>query len=140
MKKILILLFSILISFNSYGEWTKTYSSVIGTTFYIDKDTIKKHGGYVYWWDLSDYLIPTKSGHLSIKMYKQGDCGVNRYKILSFIFYRQPMGEGENVTDALSKPEWVYPPPGSIASDLLNYACNPSIAQSDLPPTLRLSR
>ena len=73
-------------------------------------------------------------------MYKQGDCGVNRFKNLSFIFYRQPMGEGENVTDALSKPEWVYPPPGSIASDLLNYACNPSIAQSDLPPTLRLSR
>ena len=140
MKKLLVLLFSILISFNSYGEWRQITTNVDGDIYYIDINTIKEHGGYVYWWDLSDYLIPTKSGHLSIKMYKQGDCGVNRFKNLSFIFYRQPMGEGENVTDSLSKPEWVYPPPGSIASDLLNYVCNPSIAQSDLPPTLRLSR
>jgi len=30
MKKLLILLFSILISFNSYGEWTKVVEGVDG--------------------------------------------------------------------------------------------------------------
>ena len=45
MKKLTILLFSILISFNSYGEWTEIAKNTDGT-HYIDKDTIKKHEGY----------------------------------------------------------------------------------------------
>ena len=43
MKKLLLLLFSILISFNSYGEWEEVVESTDGDTYYIDKDTIKTH-------------------------------------------------------------------------------------------------
>ena len=71
MKKLLIFLFSILISFNSYGEWTEvgTGASPVnnGDTFYIDIDTIKEHNGYVYWWSLSDYLKPIETGAMSDK-------------------------------------------------------------------------
>ena len=42
MKKILIFLFSILISFNSYGEWTKTNEDIDGNGYYIDFETVKK--------------------------------------------------------------------------------------------------
>jgi hypothetical protein len=92
MKKLLILLFSLLISFNSYGEWEKLGKNVSGDTFYIDTDTIKEHNGYVYWWVLNDYLKPNEYGDMSGKTYVQGDCGVNRYKWLSIIYYKQPMG------------------------------------------------
>ncbi len=47
MKKLTTLLFSILISFNSYGEWTEVTKTSLGefdVKFYIDKDTIRKNG------------------------------------------------------------------------------------------------
>jgi hypothetical protein len=42
MKKLLILLFSLLLSFNSYGEWTKTSEDDDGDAYYIDFQTVKK--------------------------------------------------------------------------------------------------
>ena len=44
MKKLTILLFSIFISFNSYGEWTKISETVLGDTFYIEQDSPKGLG------------------------------------------------------------------------------------------------
>ena len=123
MKKILILVFSILISFNSYGEWEEFGKNVDGDTFYIDEDTIKEHNGYVYWWVLVDRLKPSESGIMSGKTYTQGDCGVNQYKWLSIIQYKQPMGEGSSET--ITPPaKWKYPPPDSIGGGLLKYVCD----------------
>jgi hypothetical protein len=123
MKKLLILLFSILISFNSYGEWERILTSSDGDTFYLDRDLIKKHEGFVYYWEMNDYLMPSKHGIMSGKLYKQGDCGVNREKHLSFVFYEQPMGEGSGKT--MTPPdEWVYPTPESISHFTLDFVCN----------------
>ena len=83
MKKLLLiftLLFSTLMfSTPSYGEWTKVSSTLNGAhTFYVDFDSIRKHGGYVYFWRLSDFLKPNKYGTLSDKSYNQGDCKLFR--------------------------------------------------------------
>ena len=123
MKKLTILLFSIFISFNSYGEWTKVTETVLGDTFYIEKDRIKEHNGYVYYWRLIDYLKPDSFGDMSSKVYTQGDCGVNRIKYLSLIFYKQPMGKGEDEHNPLNT-EWKYPLPDSAMESLLDYACS----------------
>ena len=58
MKKLLILLFSLLISFNSFGGWTKVADDSNGDQFFIDKDTIKEHNGSVFFWKLRDYIKP----------------------------------------------------------------------------------
>ena len=55
MKKLLVLLFSILISFNSYGEWVKVASSKSGDIYSIDKNTIKEHNGFIYWYEMNNY-------------------------------------------------------------------------------------
>jgi hypothetical protein len=122
MKKLTILLFSILISFNSYGEWTEVFKDIEGNTYYIDKNKIKEHGGYVYWWEFKDY-IKHSYGYMSHKAYKQGDCGVSRVKYLSFLFYKQPMAKGSYERDN-SPSEWNYPPPGNSGETALNYVCN----------------
>lgn len=123
MKKILILLFSILISFHSYGEWEEVVEGENGTFYYIDKDSIRENDGYVYYWELTNYLIPGPEGILSDKTYKQGDCKVNKYKYLSFLFYKEPMGNGiSKPQDGL--PDWKYPPPDSIGGFVLNYVCD----------------
>ena len=44
MKKLLILLFSILISLNSYGEWTYVSSNITKDDYYVDFDKITKMG------------------------------------------------------------------------------------------------
>ncbi len=128
MKKLLTLLFSILISFNSYGEWIKVTKSISGSakgdTYYVDIDTIKENDGYVYFWVLQDKLKPDKWGDMSVKALIQGDCRLNRDKTLSYIFYKQPMGEGENETSTPSNPEWGYSKPNSVGEMGLNYVCD----------------
>ena len=122
MKKLLILLFSILISFNSYGEWMDVTKGTDGSTHYLDPYQTKKHDGYVYYWDLVDYLKPTFE-MMSNKTYYQGECGVNRFKTLSYIFYKQPMGEGSGETINPPNPEWSYPSPESVGGIKLKLVC-----------------
>ena len=122
MKKLLLLLISLLISFNSYGGLTYFGDNADGDTFYIDIETIKEHGGYVYWWRMIDLVKPTKDGTMSYRMYKQGDCGVNRYKVLSFNLYNQPMGRG-NMEKITPPSEWNYPIPESVSGVELTLIC-----------------
>lgn len=107
MKKLLILLFSILISFNSYGGWKKVGEDGLGD-WYLDKKLIRERSGYVYWWSLSDWVVPTAEGYMSFKVYKQGDCRTNRFKSLQAIWYNQPMAEGEGDVKIFQN-EWSSP-------------------------------
>ncbi len=122
MKK-LSLLFLLLISFNSYGEWVKVHKNTSGDASYIGMDTIKERGEYVYWQRLTNYLEPNEYGDMSSNIHYQGDCGEKRFKYLSFTFYKQPMGRG-NKEKGFNAPGWNSPTLKSVDSILLNYACN----------------
>ena len=100
-------------------------TNVHGTTFYVDFERIRKHGGYVYWWELSDYLKPKKYGTLSGKKYHQGDCKLFRYKYLSDSYHKQPMGKGDK-TGGSNKPDkdWSYPSPKSMSEVILKKVCS----------------
>ena len=105
-------------------KWSKVGKSVKGNTFYVDFERIRKHGGYVYWWDLSDYLKPTEQGHLSSKTYNQGDCKLFRIKYLSFSHHKESMGEGTGEIHNPKNPEWLYPPPDSVLAIILKTICS----------------
>ena len=133
MKKLFILttlIFTVLFSTPSYSEWTEvgegSGSSNSGDTFYVDFERIRKHGGYVYYWTLSDYLKPLASGYLSSKMYKQGDCKLFRYKYLSWSYHKEPMGVGTGETPPVPKEhkDWKYPPPNSVNEVILKLVCS----------------
>jgi hypothetical protein len=64
---ILALILSVMFSSPSFADWKKVGENVIGDTFYVDFDRMRKHGGFVYFWYLTDYLEPTKYGNLSSK-------------------------------------------------------------------------
>ena len=98
--------------------------NAIGDNYYVEIDTIKEHNGYVYWWVLTNRLKPNEFGDMSVKGYFQGDCGTNRYKSLSFIFYKQPMGEDEVERVKPPNDEWEYPTPDSTGHALLSWACD----------------
>ena len=124
MKKLLILLFSILISFNSYGEWMKVGESNLGDNYYLDYSSTKEHNGYVYWWYLNDYLEPTETGRLSSKNYLKSNCNTNQTSRLTYIFYDQSMGDGPGDTSSPTNPTVEYPAPDSVLAYLLRQICD----------------
>ena len=121
---ILALTFTVMFPSPSFAEWKRVSENVDGTTFYVDFERIRKHGGYVYFWILSDYLKPDKYGDLSAKVYYQGDCELFRFKNLSYSFHKEPMGGGTSSTSS-NKPEkeWRYPPPNSANEVVLKSVC-----------------
>ena len=120
---ILALTLSVMFSSTSSAGWTKVVEGVRGNTYYVDFERIRKHDGYVYWWDLGDYLKPNKYGNLSDKSYSQGDCKLFRYKILSTSFHTEPMGKGTPSSSNKPKKEWSYPPPNGVAERILKSVC-----------------
>jgi len=125
MKKLLVLLFSILISFNSYGEWRYITDNVNGTNYYIDYETIKENNGYLYFWQLDDYLEPLSDSDgprfSSILMYKV-DCDSLSYKRLTATFYSGQMGKGTSKTISMDD-DWLNSPSGSGGTLIRNELC-----------------
>jgi len=127
MKKHLILstlLFSVMFSSTSFAEWTKVENDLKGNTFYVDFERIRKVDGYVHFWDLTDYLKLDERGIFSVKLYKQGDCKLFRFKNLNWIFYKEPMGGGTPKIDNRPDKEWRYPIPNSVSETILKSVCD----------------
>jgi hypothetical protein len=125
MKNLLLiftLLFSsVFFSSPSFAGWTKVDEGG-GNTFYVDFERIRKHDGFVYWWELGDYLKP-QMGYLSAKSYNIGDCKLFRVKVLSYSWHKEPMGGGTGIT--VNIPDnWRYPNPKSIDDYKLKSVCS----------------
>ena len=123
-RTLLTVLVLSLLSTPVFAEWTNVSEDVKGNTFYVDFERIRKHGGYVYFWELSDYLKPSKYGILSGNAYKQGDCKLFRFKFLSYVYHKQPMGRGPGDSNSPKNPEWVYPSPNSVDEFILKSVCS----------------
>ena len=98
MKKLLLLLFSLILSFNSYGEWTEiTKSADNSDTLYIDINSIKERDGYV-------------------------NCSSMGFQYLQMTFYKHSMGSGESET--ITPPSgWHYASPDSVGEVMIDFVC-----------------
>tara|TARA_B110000008_G_scaffold279429_1_gene326466 strand:- start:506 stop:892 length:387 start_codon:yes stop_codon:yes gene_type:complete len=123
MKKIPLILFLLVLSLNSSGNWNFQNSSLEGDTFYIHTESIKQDGMFVYFWYLKSYLMPNKFGDFSSKVYVQGDCNKNRLKYLTYVWFKQPMGKGLGERSDVAS-DWEYPAIDSSGIDLLQYVCS----------------
>ena len=90
----------------------------------MDFERIRKHGGYVYWWELTDLIKPDKDGDFSYKGYHQGDCKLFRVKYLSISYHKEPMGRGTGRVINPKNPKWDFPPPQSIGEGNLKTVCS----------------
>ena len=98
--------------------------SVSGDSYYIDFTTVKYRNGLIYYWELSDYLKPTKSGTLSVLQYNQGNCNLIAEKGLTWIFYGGPMGKGP-IVNRSNNPDknWKHRPPGTAGYGIIKKIC-----------------
>ena len=123
------LIFSLLLSTTtfsslSFGEWIKSAESEDGS-FYFDFSDIRKVDGYVYWWQLNDFIEPNIKGILSATTYHQTDCGWIRTKYLRGKVFKANMagGTAEREYD-YDNPKWIYPVghlQGQIMQDICDY-------------------
>ena len=128
MRKLIVLLaliFTVTFSSPSFAEWTEVEKDVNGNTFYVDFERIRKVDGYIYYWDLNDYVKPLGGKYLSSKANFQGDCKLFRFKPLSFSYHKQPMGGGTGDTPTIPEKHkgWNYPTPNSIDENILKTVC-----------------
>ncbi len=128
MKKLLtltVLLYSLIFSPVSFGEWSPVVTGGSGSISYVDFDRIRKNNGFVYFWRLVDYPEPISGEYLSVKSYHKGDCELLRHQYLSTGWYKQSMGKGElGVSDNFENPSWDYPPPNSTSEVILEIICD----------------
>ena len=120
---IFTLVFSMMFSSNSFAEWAKVTRSVNGDTFYVDYERIRKHDGFVSFWTLSDFLMPTKWGDFSTETYRQGDCRSFRLRNLRVIQYKQQMGRGSGDVYNPKNIKWHYPLSDSVNETILETVC-----------------
>ena len=124
MKKLLVLLFSLIISFNSYGgEWKEIGTNTAGNTYYVDNDTIKENDGHVYFWMLTDYLESWK-GYMSDQTYMKVNCKIFSYKPLTATVYKGQMGKGDKKSVPPPPDEWIYVRPNTIGYTIVTEICD----------------
>ena len=123
MLKYLALILILLSSSTAYAEWTEVVENVDGSKLYVDVETIRKHDGYVYFWNLNDFLEPIDDS-LSAVVYWQGDCKIFKLLGLSFSEHKEPMGEGTGDVQEPVEKGWIYYPPNSPIETLLKSVCD----------------
>jgi hypothetical protein len=128
MKKLSLfttLIFSLTFSASCFAEWKNLFETP-EAKIYVDSDSIKNHGGYVYYWELYDFFTPIENGAMSMKAHRQVDCKYPRSKFLNFYTYTGSMGQGTASLVPSSNNtsvQWIYPPPGSKDELILGAVC-----------------
>ena len=124
MKKLLILLFSILISINSYANWEKVLQLDEGD-FYIHMDSIERTGNTTYIWTMRDNSNPKSSNdYNSAKNLLEVECVASkRVRTLNEIRYSERMGKGYEEKTDNSEGEWTFIPPDNPFYIMFKYAC-----------------
>ena len=119
MKKLTLILFSLMTSLNSYGEWTSVLPGN-NASLYIDFTTLVQKDEFIYWWYLDSW------GDESEQTYAQGDCKLKGFKVNKRIKYSLPMGKGDATKKDVSSSTWQYYEPNTGFEVLLNFICKMS--------------
>ena len=128
MKKLHIIptiFLSLMMTSVAYAKWTEVGKNVVGDTYYVDFERIKKDDGKVYYYELIDFAKPLKNGEVSIKEYREAECGPFRHMWINFKSYNGPMASGTIIgSDVNTKRWWTYPDPDTVAEYKLKAVCN----------------
>ena len=122
--KYLLIIFTLVFSPTSFADWTMVSKSENGRIYYVDLERIRKVDGFIYFWQMSDYLIKDKYGDLSNKVYIKADCELFRYQNLKFYFHKRPMARGDAEVEDSVDLSWRYPPPNSNIENALITVCS----------------
>lgn len=129
-KRLLAWSFAVVALYTPYlfAEWEPVAVSNNGSmTYYIDKEALRKNGGFVYFWILVDYLEP-RNESLSTKDYYKAICATNMMSLQSIQYFEVPMAKGEpasvSVFDRGGQDSWIEIEKDSMGGIALDAVCN----------------
>jgi len=106
-------------------EWVEVSKAANDSmTMYVDVDSVRFGGGYLYVWRLTDYLEPNQWGTMSMKVYTKFNCSSNTYQSMHFVAYSEDMAKGEADTLEYEPLDWESPGSGTMMEQVVNYVCN----------------
>ena len=125
MRKFLSILL-LFFSTPSFADWDLVASAADNTSdHYIDLDQIRKEGGFIHFWTLTDLKIPDGDGDLSYVNFVLGDCELFRIMYLTGYYYKKNMVKGILTGSTYGQTaEWSSPETGTIDEVLLNKVCD----------------
>ena len=123
-RLLLTTLLSILCSGPAYAEWLWFgKQDRLGTTTYVDPDTIRRKGDLVKMWELNDYKTGSSDGSLSSKQHTEYDCTEERMRVLALLAFSGNMGSGTLVSLNYAEGVWIPLAPDSSGYAIWKYAC-----------------
>ena len=124
-KKLFLALTILLISTSPVWaeNWVPLAESNQGEAF-VDADSIRKAGGFVYFWQIVNYTEPTKYQTLSVKAYIKVNCNSLGYMSLKSEYYDSHMGKGKLNSSGNPKQVWIYDPPNSAGNIIMREVCS----------------
>ena len=121
MKKILLLL-TILISSNVLGDWVPVTLNNRNALFYVDKDTIRKQGNKVEFWQKINFNTPTTEIK-SIRSFEEIDCKDRTQTSLAVTTFTELNLQG-NIILSFNPPRKIdYLAPDTSGEAILKYVC-----------------
>ncbi len=92
MRAILITIFLILFSYNTYAQWDHMYQDKKQDNWYVDRSKIIRINNHVFYKTLVDH--DKKKKFQSTVSENQGDCNTLEWKMTHISFFSKGMGEG----------------------------------------------
>lgn len=114
-RKLILMMILTTLSSGAMAEWTVLKP---GSTFYVDRSTIQRHGKLVRMSDLADM-----NASLSFKSDSEYDCQQERSRVLVLTEYSGNMGTGHIVNAKTLNDEWHTIVNATIGEDIFNIAC-----------------
>ena len=96
--------------------WMKATEGADGTTFYIDRDSIKKEGKLLRVWELQDLKEKGPLDEKSRRVLVEYDCKDERRRVMSFTFHADQMGAGLTLKSDQTPGKWNLMVPNTTGS------------------------
>ena len=114
----LLLLSSATLSSFSFGEWTKVIENTDGDELYVDYSRIRIIDKEVFYWQMTNLLKPDVLAEnaevYSFSNYRQVDCSLFRFKVLSIGLYKGRMAQEPLLHQDPQRTYWEYPHPKTM--------------------------
>ena len=122
----LTVIFTYLFCLNTHAkDWTKITKGQNGHIFFVDMENLIESKGYIYFWQLINYIEKDEYGDMSAKIYVKADCKVFKFKWLKVSYHKMFMGKDYVKPDIPSKlvSGWQFPGIGSTSYAVLDHVC-----------------
>ena len=113
--------------YSAHADWDIPLVTTTEAKYYADPET-KRSAVLPSVWILADYDQPQHAAglepnYLSVKVLSEADCGANKLRTVSLIYYSLAMGQGDALGYSTYATEWGSPIPRSPWAAVFGYLC-----------------